>query len=169
MSRRNGRLPCPCGFRMLLSHIAPSLILRRSKAERLGQPCVPTGAAVSRLIHSSFALRSSARFFAANGAQGQCLLANPSFELGGSSGNVFGGWNQFGPVGSPPNATHGSVAARVSGPNLGGWDVAGYWQRLDCAPGESWSVSVDAWHTSTKPLTGQSKAIVNIEWRGRLR
>jgi len=77
--------------------------------------------------------------FAVNGAHGQCLLANPSFELGGTSGKVFGGWNQFGPVGSSSNATHGSVAARVSGPNLGGWDVAGYWQRLDCAPGESWS------------------------------
>ena len=101
-----------------------------------------------------------------NGAHAQCILANPSFEIGGTSGKVFGGWNQFGPVGSSPNATHGSVAARVSGPNLGGWDVAGYWQRLDCAPGESWSVSVDAWHTSTRPLTGQCKAIVNIEWRG---
>jgi hypothetical protein len=104
--------------------------------------------------------------FAANGAQGQCMLANPSFEIGGSSGKVFGGWNQFGSIGSSTNATHGAVAARVTGPNLGGWDVSGYWQRLDCAPGESWAVSVDAWHTSTHPLTGQSKAIVNIEWRG---
>lgn len=104
--------------------------------------------------------------FATSGAQGQCILANPSFELAGSGGKVFGGWEQFGSVGASPAATHGAVAARVSGPNLGGWDVSGYWQRLDCVPGESWSVSVDAWHTSTKPLTGQSKAIVNVEWRG---
>jgi hypothetical protein len=104
--------------------------------------------------------------FAVNGAQGQCILANPSFEIGGSSGKVFGGWEQFGSFGSSTTATHGAVAARVSGPNLGDWKVSGYWQRLDSAPGESWSVSVDAWHSSTNPVTGQSQGIVNVEWRG---
>ena len=28
-------------------------------------------------------------------ANGQCILANPSFEIAGSGGAVFGGWNQF--------------------------------------------------------------------------
>jgi hypothetical protein len=95
---------------------------------------------------------------------GYCILANPSFELPGS-GTVFGGWNQFGVVGSSAEATHGAVAAVVSGPDWGGWDVSGYWQGLDSAPSERWSASVNAWHTSTNPLTGQSKAILNIEWR----
>jgi hypothetical protein len=99
------------------------------------------------------------------GAASQCLVANPSFELAGTGGAVFAGWNQFGPCGSATGATHGSVAARVSGPNNGGWDVAGYWQPFDTAPGERWSATVRAWHTATKPLTGQSRAIVNIEWR----
>ena len=31
-------------------------------------------------------------------ASAQCILANPSFELAGSGGAVFGGWNQFGAV-----------------------------------------------------------------------
>ncbi|MEJ2722007.1 MAG: hypothetical protein P8181_12845, partial [bacterium] len=45
-------------------------------------------------------------------AVAQCMLANPSFEVPGSGGEVFGGWNQFGVVGSAANATHGSMAAR---------------------------------------------------------
>jgi hypothetical protein len=93
------------------------------------------------------------------------MLANPSFELGGSGGAVFAGWNQFGVIGSSTDATHGSVAARVTGPDYGGWDVSGYWQRLDSSPGERWAASVNGWHTATNPLTGQSKAILNIEWR----
>jgi hypothetical protein len=96
---------------------------------------------------------------------GQCMLANPSFELPGSGGSVFRGWSQFGVFGSASGATHGSAAARVTGPNYGGWDVSGYWQRMDTAPGERWAASVRGWHTTTNPLTGQSKAILNIEWR----
>jgi hypothetical protein len=95
----------------------------------------------------------------------QCILANPSFELGGSGGGTFGGWNQFGIVGSSSNAPHGAVAAKLTGPNLGGWDVSAYWQRFDTAPGERWAASVQGWHTAVNPLTGGSKAILNIEWR----
>ncbi len=97
-------------------------------------------------------------------AAAQCLLANPSFEVVGS-GTVFGGWNQFGSVGSSPNAVHGSKAARLTGPNAGGWDVSGYWQQLASVPGDRWIASVDGWHTAVRPLTGQSAAILNIEWR----
>jgi hypothetical protein len=98
-------------------------------------------------------------------ALAQCMLANPSFELTGSGGAVFAGWNQFGIVGSSTDATHGFYAAKVTGPNLGGWDVSGYWQSLDTAPGERWAASVKGWHSATNPLVGQSKAILNIEWR----
>ena len=101
---------------------------------------------------------------AAGPALGQCLLANPSFELAGS-GVAFAGWNQFGSVGASGDATHGSAAARVSGPNLGGWDVSGVWQRLDTAQGEQWAASVKGWHSAAHPLTGQCRAILNIEWR----
>jgi hypothetical protein len=93
------------------------------------------------------------------------MLANPSFELNGSGGQVFGGWNQFGVIGSTSNATHGSQAARVTGPNAATWDVSGYWQPFDTSPGERWSASVKVWHTTTNPLTDGSQAIVNIEWR----
>ncbi len=95
----------------------------------------------------------------------QCILANPSFELGGSGGAVFGGWNQFGVVGSVTDAVHGTRAARVSGPGGGGWGVSGYWQRLDSAPGERWLVTGHVRHPGVKPLTGPSAALVNIEWR----
>jgi hypothetical protein len=98
-------------------------------------------------------------------ASSQCILSNPSFEIAGTGGQVFGGWNQFGAVGSTPAAPHGFKAARVSGPNLGGWDVSAYWQAFSTAPGERWQASVEGWHTATKPLTGQCKAILNIEWR----
>jgi hypothetical protein len=97
--------------------------------------------------------------------RGQCILANPSFEIGDSGSNTFYGWNQFGVVGESSEATHGSVSAVVKGPNWGGWDVSAYWQRFDTAPGERWIASVKAWHTSNNPVTGQSKAILNIEWR----
>lgn len=95
----------------------------------------------------------------------QCILANPSFELPGSGGEVFAGWYQFGDVGSSSEAAHGFVSARVTGPDTGDWGVSGYWQRFDTEPGESWEASVRAWHTSTDPVTGQSTAILNIEWR----
>lgn len=98
-------------------------------------------------------------------AWAQCILANGSFEITGSSGQVFGGWNQFGPVGSSPAATHGFLAARASGPNTGNWDVAGYWQQLTCTPGKRWKATVRAWHAAPKPLAGGSQAILNFEWR----
>lgn len=102
---------------------------------------------------------------AAPAVRAQCLLANPSFELPGTGGQVFGGWNQFGQIGTSTAATHGDTAARVSGPNNGNWDVSGYWQRLDSAPGDRWSASVSVAHSPLKPLLGQCKAILNIEWR----
>lgn len=97
-------------------------------------------------------------------AEAQCLLANPSFELTGTS-TTFGGWNQFGPTYSSTAPSHGRRAARVLGPNSGSWDVAGFWQQLDTAPGQRWVASVRAWNASAKPLSGGSQAILNIEWR----
>jgi hypothetical protein len=96
---------------------------------------------------------------------GQCILANPSFELGGAGGDVFGGWNQFGDTGLVTIATHGAQAARVSGPNYGGWDVSGYWQRLDSEPTEQWEATGHVRHSGERPLTGGCRALVNIEWR----
>jgi hypothetical protein len=107
----------------------------------------------------------TALFFAPGGTSAQCIIANPSFEIPGSGSQVFDGWNNFGVVDSTADAPHGFRAARVTGPDLGGWDVSGYWQEFDTAPGEQWEASVQGWHTSVNPLTGQSKAILNIEWR----
>ena len=71
-----------------------------------------------------------------------------------SAGAVFGGWNQFGVVGSVAEAYHGAQAARVSGPNIGGWDVSGFWQRQDCGPGEQWEATGHVRHPAGNPLTG---------------
>lgn len=98
-------------------------------------------------------------------ARAACMLANPSFEIAGQSGLVFGGWEQFGSVGSSTAAVHGALAARVSGPNTGGWDISAYWQAQDSAPGDVWDVTGYVRVPSTRPLAGQSKAIVNVEWR----
>ncbi len=98
-------------------------------------------------------------------AAAQCTPMNPSFEIAGSSGSLFAGWSQFGTVGTSTAAVHGSVAAKASGPNTGNWDVSGYWQQLACEVGESWGGSVYVMHPSGRPLTGQSRAIVNVEWR----
>lgn len=97
-------------------------------------------------------------------AGAQCLLANPSFELTGS-GSTFGGWSQFGPTGLSSVRSHGQRAARVSGPNTGSWEVAGFWQSLATAPGERWVATVRALNTPAKPLSGGSTALLNIEWR----
>ena len=104
-------------------------------------------------------------FVASIPASGQCILANPSFEMTGSGGMVFGGWNQFGAVGQSGDAIHGALAARVSGPNAGGWDVSGFWQSMDCAAGEQWHITGHVRHPAAKPLTGQCSALVNVEWR----
>lgn len=93
-------------------------------------------------------------------AHAQCILANPSFELGS------GGWNQFGNVGTVSEAVHGASAARVTGLNLGGWDVSGYWQQMDSEPGEQWEVTVHVQNSAANPLGSQSSAIVNVEWWG---
>ena len=92
-------------------------------------------------------------------AAAQCILANPSFELGGSGGSVFGGWNQFGVVGQSTDASHGGRAVRVSGPNAGGWDVSGFWQSQDTAPGERWAVTGHVRHPAANPLTGACTAL----------
>ncbi|MDO9695035.1 MAG: FlgD immunoglobulin-like domain containing protein [Candidatus Latescibacteria bacterium] len=95
----------------------------------------------------------------------QCILANPSFEIGGSGGATFGGWNQFGTVGSTSLSHHGARAARVIGPNQGSWDVSGFWQSQTSEPGEQWEITGHVRHPSVKPLTGQCVALVNVEWR----
>ena len=96
---------------------------------------------------------------------GQCILANPSFELRGAGGAVFGGWNQFGLVGETGDAGHGAKAARVRGPDNGVWDVSAYWQRLDGEPGEQWEITGHVQHPAGRPLTGMNVALVNVEWR----
>ncbi|MBN2564614.1 MAG: T9SS type A sorting domain-containing protein [Candidatus Eisenbacteria bacterium] len=93
-----------------------------------------------------------------SGAHAQCILANPSFELG------TGGWELLGNVGTVSDAVHGSSAARVTGLNLGGWDVSAYRQQMDSEPGEQWEVTVHVQNSSANPLGPQSSAIVNVEW-----
>lgn len=114
---------------------------------------------------ATLALLLFAGLFARGEARAQCILANPSFELRGSGGVAYQGWNQFGVVGLSTITVHGNWAARVAGPNLGGWDVSGYWQEQASAPGERWAVTGHVRHPAFKPLQAQSVALVNVEWR----
>lgn len=97
--------------------------------------------------------------------QAQCILANPSFEVPGSDGAVFAGWQQFGVTGTSATACHGSLAAKVSGQDTGSLNVSGYWQRLDCAVGEQWEIGGHVLTSADAPLSGNSFALVNVEWR----
>ena len=98
--------------------------------------------------------------------QALSIPENPSFEIPGSGGNFFAGWNQFGVSGSSTLAVHGSLAAKVSGQNNGDpVNVSGYWQLLEGDPGEQWQVSGHVLHPSSAPLSGGSFALVNVEWR----
>ena len=95
----------------------------------------------------------------------QCILANPSFEISGTGGSVFGGWEQFGSIGWTTQAAHGSRAARVIGTASGSWDVSGYWQQFDCLEGEQWEITGHVMNPSSNPILGQCAALVNVEWR----
>jgi len=131
----------------------------RTRHRRPPCPC-PAGLVAGLLVLSLFA----ALGLAAVPAGAQCLLANPSFEVGGG-GVAAGGWNQFGPVGAVADAVHGAVAARVTGPDAGGWDVAAFWQRLDSEPGEQWEITGWVRQSVDAPLAGAAAALVNVEWR----
>ncbi len=96
-----------------------------------------------------------------------CLVENPSFELAGAEpGQVFAGWCNFGQVGVTLDiAAHGGQSATASGPGTGGWDVSGYWQPFDAAPGDRFRIAAHATHLASDPIVGGASAIVNVEWR----
>ncbi len=98
-------------------------------------------------------------------AAAQCILANPSFEIAGSGQGLFGGWNQFGVVRATQQSSHGKSAVVVEGPDSGAWGVSAVWQLVESQPGDRWSASVVVSHSSLRPLTNASAAILNIEWR----
>lgn len=114
--------------------------------------------------HHLLALAAAALLLPAT-VSAQCMLANPSFEVVGQSGNFFAGWSQFGNVGTVATAKHGHAAARVSGPNTGNWDISAYWQAQTSASGDRWKASGSVRVPSATPLAGNSKAVVNVEWR----
>lgn len=97
-------------------------------------------------------------------ARGQ--LANPSFEVPGSGGAVFGGWDQFGVIGSTNTAYHGSAAAKVSGQDTGAVNESGYWQQLACDPGEQWDIGGRVYIPAGFPISGASTARIKVEWFG---
>ena len=95
---------------------------------------------------------------------GQSMLANPSFEIQDLGANAFSGWNQFGIVASDSEAYHGNYAARVNGPDDGGWSLSGFWQQLDGTTGEQWEITGHVMPSAESPLTGTCVALVNVEW-----
>lgn len=100
-------------------------------------------------------------------AHAQCNLlqiANPSFEVG--SDNTLEGWNQFGVIeATNVLANHGNRAAQLSGTNSGTWSLSAVWQKQTASEGDIWQADLTVGHTSSNPITGNMKAIVNIEWR----
>ncbi len=118
------------------------------------------------MTHPRFALlvMSLLGLVFAAGLQAQCALANPSFELAGTGGVVFRGWEQFGSIGSTDTAWHGSAAARVSGQDTGAVNESGYWQQLACAVGERWRIAGHVLVPASSPLTGASLARIKVEW-----
>ena len=99
-----------------------------------------------------------------------CQVANPSFEIPGQNGNVFGGWYQHNNVSASDELTsHGNVAVKVIGPLERDFDISAVWQRLDTSSNALWEARVCVGHSSTSPLTGDSKAIVNVEWFSALK
>ncbi len=92
-------------------------------------------------------------------------LDNPSFEVPGSGAFTFGGWEQFGYAASGMDAFHGQAAAVVSGQNTGAVNVSGFWQQLVCDPNEQFQITGHVLIASDAPLTGESLALLNVEWR----
>ncbi len=126
---------------------------------------MPGLALAGRPLAAMAATAASLAWSPIDGAHAQCLLANPSFEVPGSGGELFAGWRHFGRVAAHDEAPHGAAAARMSGPDTGAWAVSACWQRLDATPGEVWTASACAWHGAGAPLGGESRAILNVEWR----
>jgi hypothetical protein len=107
----------------------------------------------------------SLAWLATASASAQCIMTNPSFELGSASDQIFGGWNEFGDVGMVTTAVHGHRAARVRGPDSDGWGISGFWQPFDTEAGDVWEITGHVQHPGTAPLTGESVAFVHVEWR----
>ncbi|MFG0305112.1 MAG: GC-type dockerin domain-anchored protein [Phycisphaerales bacterium JB040] len=88
-------------------------------------------------------------------------MSNPSFEVGS-----LGGWNAFGDVQlRTGEALHGRGDVSIAGPDSGGWAISAVWQPHDAQPGHVFSSVVHVAHDDAEPLTGEARAIVNVEWR----
>lgn len=95
-----------------------------------------------------------------------CVLANPSFESPEGPAGHFDGWNRFGDVEAALGVGgHGAAAAIVRGPNAGAWQLSGVWQALAGGAGETWRVRLLAGAAPGEPMVGQTRGIVNVEWR----
>ena len=92
-------------------------------------------------------------------------LVNPSFETPGA-GAEFDGWGQFGSVADAFDLpADGARCAKVWGPFASTWALSGVHQDVPVDPGQFVGVSVYAGHPASDPLTGQARAILNVEWR----
>jgi hypothetical protein len=93
-------------------------------------------------------------------------LSNTSFEDTGPPGQIFAHWSTFGIVSATSQlATDGVLAARVGVPGSGGLGLSGVYQDMDIAPGQYVKVTADAGFTSISPVRGDSRGIINVEWR----
>jgi hypothetical protein len=99
-------------------------------------------------------------------APAQAQLINGSFEINGISGETFLGWDEFGGVSASTElATDGARTARIEAPQNGGWDLAGVLQGIALSPGGYVRVNVESGFTGADPLVGQTRSLVNVEWR----
>ena len=99
-------------------------------------------------------------------AQARAQLFNGSFESPGIGPETFLGWSEFGDVSSSTDlATDGTTTARIGAPQNGGWDVSAIHQGIPIAPGGFVRVTLNSGFVAATPIVGQTRSLVNVEWR----
>jgi hypothetical protein len=99
------------------------------------------------------------------GCVAQAQLANPSFEVPGTS-TIFDQWTNFENAEAWfAFARSGAVSVKVFGNGSGQFNAAGVFQALPATPGQSFEGSAYWRNDSSDPIQGDNFGVVNIEWK----
>lgn len=102
----------------------------------------------------------------ASPAEAQNLLENPNFEDGPTGGGALG-WESFSNVfteagnGTDIVPCEGNQILKLYGGFWGSFNVSGAYQEFDTAPGEEWSMTCVARHSSLDPMVGNGAPDAN--------
>ncbi len=94
----------------------------------------------------------------------QCLLNNPSFEVGSQESELFAAWDVEGQVLADSVARHGQRAVSIVGGSAGAGEAVGLWQELECDPADTWSITGWLKTSSVWPLLDGDRALLRLEW-----